>query len=257
VASSSCKCCGSGDITALGSIDFNRSCQDGNGTRVFPPSPVQVPYFACRRCAFVFTDAMDSWTPEQFKRQIYNADYVRADPPLPGRTEVPVRERPAYAMGWRIADAFEGNQPDLRVLDFGAGGDPGPTGLALQDRGFTVHSHDPYRSQGPALPDGTFGLIIAIEVFEHCHDLEALIGFMQQRLAGEGLLWIQTLLHPSPTPPNVLDSWYIAPRNGHISIFSLPALTVLFERAGINIVTSSKGLFGFKRPPRFPNRIFV
>jgi len=252
-----CKCCGSGEIHQVGEIDFNRTCLDRLGTRVFPVSPISVPYYACRLCSFVYTDAMDAWSPEQFKDLIYNADYVKADPPIPGRTDVPIRERPAYAIGSRIAELFEGNQSAIRVLDFGAGGDPGPTGLALQYRNFRVYSHEPYRAAAAALPDGCFELIVAIEVFEHCHDLDDLTRFMQERLAEEGLIWIQTLLHPHPTPANVLDSWYVAPRNGHISIFSLPALSVLFRRAGINIVITSAGIFGFKRPPRFRNQVFV
>jgi hypothetical protein len=65
------------------------------------------------------------------------------------------------------------------------------------------------------------------------------------------------MLHPFPTPPNVLDSWYIAPRNGHISIFTLPAIATLFRRVGINVVMTGMGLFGFKRPPRFKNQVFV
>jgi SAM-dependent methyltransferase len=241
----------------LGEIDFNRTCLDRAGSRVFAPSKILVPYFACARCSFVFTDMMDDWTPEQFKEAIYNNEYIKADPPIPGRTDVPIRERPAYAIGWNIANAFEGNQSAMSVLDFGSGGDPGPTGLALRDRNFRVFSYDPYRSDAPALPSEHFDLIIAIEVFEHCHDLQNLTTFMNERLAPEGLLWIQTLLHPHPTPPNVLDSWYIAPRNGHISIFSLPAIATLFRRVGINVVITSMGLFGFKRPPRFKNHVFV
>jgi 2-polyprenyl-6-hydroxyphenyl methylase/3-demethylubiquinone-9 3-methyltransferase len=241
----------------VGDIDFNRTCLDRTGTRVFPPSQKLIPYYGCLRCSFVFTDAMDAWTPEQFQSEIYNDDYGKADPPIPGREDVPVRERPAYAIGNHIADVFDGNQSGIRMLDFGAGGNPGPTGLALQDRKFDVHSYDPYRADAPDLPSGVFDVIIAIEVFEHCHDLESLARFMQERLAEEGLLWIQTMLHPHPTPANILDSWYIAPRNGHISIFSLPALSVLFRRAGINIVLTSMGLFGFKRPPRFRNLAFV
>jgi len=252
-----CKCCGASGVRGLGEIDFNRTCLDRPGARVFPPSAERVPYFSCARCSFVFTDAMDTWSAEQFRERIYNADYVKADPPIPGREEVPIRERPAYAIGLNIAQACDGSQSRIRALDFGSGGDPGPTGLALQDRGYQLYSYDPYRADAPPLPEGTFDLIIAIEVFEHCHELEDLTRFMAARLADEGLLWIQTMLHPHPTPPNVLDSWYIAPRNGHISIFSLPALSVLFRRAGINIVMTSAGLFGFKRPPRFPNQIFI
>jgi 2-polyprenyl-6-hydroxyphenyl methylase/3-demethylubiquinone-9 3-methyltransferase len=252
-----CKCCGSDALRGLGQIDFNRTCLDRPGSRVFPPSSTLVPYACCANCSFVFTDMMDTWTPEQFKTQIYNDDYVKADPPIPGRDNVPVRERPAYAIGRRIADAFEGSQSAIRVLDFGSGGDPGPTGLALQDRSFRLFSYDPYRSPASSLPEGVFELIVAIEVFEHCHDLDSLAGFMQERLAPEGLLWIQTMLHPHPVPSNVLNSWYIAPRNGHISIFSLPALTILFRRVGINVVVTAMGIFGFKRPPRFSNQVFV
>jgi hypothetical protein len=171
--------------------------------------------------------------------------------------EVPIRERPAYSMGQHIADAFDGNQPVVRILDFGSGGDPGPTGLALQDRGFRVFSYDPYRSDSTELPDGCFDIIVAIEVFEHCHDLVALSQFMRDRLCREGLIWIQTMLHPHPTPNNVLRSWYIAPRNGHISIFSLPSLTALFRRVGINVVVTTEGVFAFKRLPTMKSRIFM
>lgn len=254
---SSCKCCGSGELRSVGEVEFNRTCLDRPGLRIFPPSSERVAYFACARCSFVFTGFMDAWSPDQFRNRVYNDDYIKADPPIPGRANVPVRERPAYSAGLMIADAFDGNQGSLRVLDFGSGGDPGPTGLALQDRNFRLYSYDPYRSDASPLPEGFFDVIIAIEVFEHCHDLQHLSNFMQERLAPEGLIWIQTMLHPHPPPSNILDSWYIAPRNGHISIFTLPAISMLFRRFGINIVLTSTGLFGFKRLPRFKNRIFV
>jgi hypothetical protein len=252
-----CKCCGSHEVHHIGELDFNRSCMDRFGIRAFPLSTVLVPYYFCRKCSFVYTEHMDSWTPERFKDEIYNADYLKADPPIPGRVDVPMREQPAYEAGSYIANFFEGSQSDIRVLDFGSGGNPGPTGLALEDRNFQVHSYDPYRSDVSSFPQGRFDLIIAIEVFEHCQDLQALSGFMQDFLADEGLVWIQTMLHPHPTPADVLNSWYIAPRNGHVSIFSLPALTALFRRVDINIVTTSIGLFAFKQLPRYKNSVFV
>jgi hypothetical protein len=143
------------------------------------------------------------------------------------------------------------------VLDFGSGGNPGPTGLALQEEGFDVQSYDPFRSDRKAIGDRRFDLIIAIEVFEHVVDLQNLGHFMKEHLARDGLIWIQTMLHGFPTPPDVLDSWYIAPRNGHVSIFTLRALTALFLSFGINIAQTATGVFGFKDLPRFPNRIFV
>jgi len=251
-----CKCCGA-ETSLIGHLDFNKSCLDRLGTRVFPISDLQLPYWSCGNCGFVFTDYMDGWSEDDFRREIYNADYARADPPIPGRTDVPVREMPAYQAGLHIASMLQGSQDTIRVLDYGSGGDPGPTGLALADQGFKVHSYEPYRSSSSYVAGSKYDAIIAIEVFEHCHDLGALARFMATHLSDEGILWIQTMLHPCPTPPDVLDSWYIAPRNGHISIFTLWALTLLFRSTGINIVQTAFATLGFKRLPRFPNQIFV
>jgi hypothetical protein len=33
----------------------------------------------------VFTDVTDHWSADDFKREIYNEDYIRADPPIPRR----------------------------------------------------------------------------------------------------------------------------------------------------------------------------
>lgn len=251
-----CKCCGA-RTSLIGHLDFNRSCLDRLGTRAFPPSELQLPYWSCGNCGFVFTDYMDSWSDEDFRREIYNADYAKADPLIPGRINVPVRETPAYQGGSQIASMLQGSQGGIRILDFGSGGDPGPTGLALAEQGFSVHSYDPYRGSSSRLPDSKYDVIIAIEVFEHCHNLGQLASFMKTHLSGEGILWIQTMLHPCPTPSDVLESWYIAPRNGHISIFTLWSLTLLFRGAGINIVQTAFATLGFKALPRFPNRVFV
>ena len=224
---------------------------------MFPVSDLMVPYWACPNCGFVFTDLMDPWTPEDFRREIYNDDYGRANPPIPGRVDVPPRETPSYQAGRYIATFLAGSQPQIRILDFGSGGNPVPTGLALLDQGFTVHSYEPYRSNSSLVADGRHDVIIAIEVFEHCHDLADLCAFMKSHLSRDGVLWIQTMLHPHPTPADVLNSWYIAPRDGHVSIFSLPALVMLFRKVGINIVQAPFAILGFKNLPRFPNSIFV
>ena len=251
-----CKCCGR-VVALLGRIDFNRSCLDRIGTRVFPPSHRLLPYWRCEDCGFIFTDQMDAWSAEDFKREIYNDDYIKVDPPIPGRSDVPARQTPAYQAGRHIASFFGGGQNAIRILDFGAGGDPGPTGLALIDQGFTVQSHDPYRSDVCVTEDSRYDLIIAIEVLEHCNDLRDVQRFMQTHLADGGLLWIQTLLHPHPAPPDILSSWYIAPRNGHISIFSFVSLHLLFRQVGINIVQTPFATIGFRTLPKFPNTVFV
>jgi len=253
-----CKCCGASS-NYIGSVDFNKSCADRLGTRIFPKSDILVPYWKCADCGFIFTNHADQWTDQDFQRLIYNDDYAKADPPIPGRQNVPLRETPSYQKGKLIASLFQGSQNDIRILDYGAGGNPGPTGLALIDEGFNVRSYEPHRAKGAdadQIPEGRYHLIIAVEVFEHCHRLRDLAEFMDNHLCQDGLIWIQTLLHPHPAPADILNSWYISPRNGHVSIFTFWALTILFSSVRLNIVQTVNGIFGFRNLPQFRNKIF-
>lgn len=250
-----CKCCRAG-TSLIGTLDFNKSCLDSRGVKPFPVSGEAVPYWGCPGCGFVFTTYTDSWTAADFKQRIYNAEYIKADPPIPGREQVPLRETPAFLKGSFIGGFFAEARKEIRVLDFGSGGEPGPTGASLIEQGFTVVSYDPFRAE-TRMPEGKFDLILAIEVFEHVNDLRKLGQFMQEHICRDGLLWIQTLLHPFPMPPNVLDSWYIAPRNGHISIFTLHALSVFLRDFGLNVVQTSVATLAFRNLPGFPNKLFV
>jgi len=251
-----CKCCGS-DAQIIGFIDFNKSCMDKPNARIFPPSDLNIPYWCCSCCGFIFTNHMDSWSSNDFKNQIYNSEYILVDPPIPGRKDVPIRETPSYLKGLFIASMVEGSENEISILDFGSGGNPGPTGLALIESGFKLHSYDPYRgSRSEDLRD-KFDLIIAVEVMEHCHNLAEVALFMNKYLGDNGVLWIETALHAHPAPSNVLESWYISPRNGHISIFTAWALTFLFKDYGINIVQTPYAILGFKKLPNFSNKMFI
>lgn len=251
-----CKCC-QGQAHYLGSLDFNKCCIDRFGERTFPVSPLQIPYWSCERCGFTFTNHMDQWSVEDFRREIYNDDYRLADPQVYGRDDVPPRETPAYESGKFISALLDGSQSQIRVLDFGAGANPGPTGLALLDNGFNLTSYDAYRADIAKEPEGQYDFIIAIEVVEHCHNLGELTDFMARHLGEHGMLWIATGLLAEPVTAEALNSWYVAPRNGHISIFSFTALAALFRPAGINIVQTMHGIVGFKNLPDYPNRLFV
>ena len=249
-----CKCCNA-ESPFLGTVDFNKSCEDRRRPRPFPPSSEMVPYYRCQNCGFIFTPYCDHWTPEAFRRRIYNADYEKADhdPNL----ALGITASVSYANGKQLAGLLSGSERRIRLLDFGSGGNPGRMGQALVDSGFRVTSYEPHFDIGTPPPQGLFDVIYAMEVFEHCHDLAGMTEMIGDHLAERGLLYFSTALHPHPSDDDVLNSWYIAPRNGHISIFTLPALTVLFRRVGINIVQSAFGLLGFRNPVRFPNGFFV
>lgn len=252
-----CKCCGA-DTAYLGSVDFQKSCMDRFGTRVFPPSEEMVPYYSCPRCGFIFTDMMDRWGRDDFVARIYNDDYRKADPPLmiPGGTAFP-KDTIAYHNGLSLAARFAGAEAAIRVLDFGSGGDPGLTGSALLDRGFRLESYEPNFVEGCPEPAGRYDVIVMIEVIEHCHDLDEVMRKLERLLADRGMVYVATMLHPPKHDAGILNSWYIAPRNGHISIFSFPALAVLFRRYGMNLVQTLHGLVGFREKPSFKNDFFV
>jgi 2-polyprenyl-6-hydroxyphenyl methylase/3-demethylubiquinone-9 3-methyltransferase len=252
-----CKCCGANAVH-LGSVDFNKSCMDRPGSRVFPPSETLVPYFACQRCGFVFTNFMDAWSPNDFITRIYNDEYRKADPLLlvSGGTSVP-KDTIAYHNGLRLASLLQGAERDIRVLDFGAGGNPGITGQALLDRGFQLDSYEPHLPGGCPEPTGVYDLIVLIEVIEHCHDLHDVMRKIAARLSDTGLVYVTTALHPANPDANTLSSWYISPRNGHISIFSFPAICVLFRRFGLNFVQTLNGMVAFRGKPSFKNEFLI
>ncbi len=250
-----CKCCGS-ISSYLGYLDFNKSCSDRNG-RVLPLSEERVPYYGCPNCGFVFTNYCDKWSSNDFKELIYNKEYSRVDfdPNIADGIEATI----SYKNGKALASYLDGGQGKLRLLDFGAGGNPGTMGHALIDSGFDVTSFEPYFSDtaDTLKLSGKYDVIYAIEVFEHCHDLPAVLKIIDKYLSNNGILYFSTLLHPFPPTGNVLDSWYIAPRNGHVSIFTEQAITTLFKQIGINIMHHTLGWIGFKNPPNFHNAFFI
>lgn len=251
-----CKCCGN-KAKYKGAIDLNKTCHDRFGERVFDLSDILVNYYVCGNCGFIFTPDMDEWTFRKFGDLIYNEDYSKADGVLPGHENTDRRESVSYKNGIRLAEILDGSQREIRVLDYGAGGNPGDTGLALQDRGFDLVSYDPHVPSACERPSGKFDFIYMIEVIEHCHNLDAVLLYLSKHLARDGIIHIQTLLHSFPTPEDILSSWYIAPRNGHISIFTFQALAVMFRRYGINIVQTIFGVVGFRQKPTFVNKYFI
>jgi hypothetical protein len=60
-----CKICG-GISVLYGVVDFSKCCEEASGVKL-PLSGVPIYYRRCTNCEFVFTDALDGWSEEQFK----------------------------------------------------------------------------------------------------------------------------------------------------------------------------------------------
>jgi 2-polyprenyl-6-hydroxyphenyl methylase/3-demethylubiquinone-9 3-methyltransferase len=206
VSARACKCCGE-PAPRFGAAPF------GDGT---------VDYFRCRGCGFLFSDFLDDWPLERLKREIYNDAYIHYDPEFAGQRP----ERTAV-----LLDTLLGaHKQSIRVLDYG-GGDGQLTRL-LRARGFAdVQSTDPFHGDAPP-PSGRFDVIVCIEVFEHLVAPDAVLAAAAALLAPQGVLIFSTKLQPYDIGQCGTGWWYLAPRNGHISLHSRASLEILARRHG-------------------------
>jgi 2-polyprenyl-6-hydroxyphenyl methylase/3-demethylubiquinone-9 3-methyltransferase len=236
-----CKICG-GQAELYGVVDFHKSCEEARGVR-FTLSGVPIYYYNCSNCKFVFTEAFDDWSAEQFKANIYNEQYKLVDPDY--ETKRPRVNAEFVAQLWGAIKA------QTRVLDYGGGNDTFCT--ALRDAGFPVAvSYDPMVPEHAQRPQGKFDLVTCFETLEHLPDPVAGIGSILEFAADPGLILFRTLLQPGDFDQQRLNWWYVGPRNGHISIFSKQALTAAWDRHGYKVASVNDSIhFAFRTLPPF------
>jgi 2-polyprenyl-6-hydroxyphenyl methylase/3-demethylubiquinone-9 3-methyltransferase len=212
-----CKCCG-GATAFFAGYDFSRTCEDQKRP-VFASSGIDVPYYRCKSCGFVFTTYFDRWSKETFAERIYNSEYILADPDF-------AAARPKYMA--ELLDSLLATVPaDISILDYGGG--EGRLIQELKLHGFeNGESFDPFFSDG-ARPDGLFELVTAFEVAEHTADPMLLFQDALSFLTEDGVFLFTTSLQSRKPDRNW---WYIAPRNGHISIHSHASLQRLATAVG-------------------------
>lgn len=216
-----CKICAS-QAPIFGSVDFNKSCAESQGTRL-PAYGHAIYYRRCAACGFLFTDAFDDWTSADFATHIYNADYVQVDPHY--------REiRPAGNAAF-VARLFEAHKSRMSVLDYGGGN--GTFAECLRAHGFKrCDAYDPFTPAYDTLPEGTYNLVTCFETFEHTPDPVGCVRAIIDRLAEDGVVLFSTLVQPEQFEAGGLRWWYVAPRNGHISLHSTKSLALLWEQQG-------------------------
>jgi 2-polyprenyl-6-hydroxyphenyl methylase/3-demethylubiquinone-9 3-methyltransferase len=234
--SPACKCC-DGPTAPFASVDANRSCADA-AQAAFPPNPERVAYVRCRRCGLIFTDHFDTLSEAEMAARIYNADYVLADPDF-------LQKRPRH-----FADMFANVLRPLREtvqgLDYGGGN--GLFSRTMNDQKFHFDTYDPHFA-GSTPPMKRYDIVTAFEVFEHSrHPLETLRKILEY-LAPDGVLLFSTQLQPWPVPA---DWWYLAPRNGHVSLYSELGLHVLARRCGVYFLSLNGGMHVVYRNPSSP-----
>lgn len=233
-----CSLCDHGELHSMGSKDFGHSGNDHfTGTRQFADYGVAIEYFRCQGCGLMFTPAFDDWTLADFAQHVYNADYVRADPPFAG-------ERAARNSAM-VAGLWHRQKSSLRVLDYGGG--TGAMATALQELGLQCDSCDPHF--GKPAPAGLYPLVICFEVLEHVQHAKqcAWLQGLAAHLAPGGSVLLSTEVFDSSI---TAEHWYLCPRNGHISVHSPQSLQRLAAGAGLQLFSINDEMHLLRDPLR-------
>jgi 2-polyprenyl-6-hydroxyphenyl methylase/3-demethylubiquinone-9 3-methyltransferase len=240
-----CKACGS-PAPAIGAVDFNKCCEDRRRVAL-PLSGRRVTYHRCPACALLFTGDFDGWDRDDFRTHVYNEGYIDADPDY-------AEGRPAASallISTLLGEACRG----LPVLDYG-GGDGALAALLSSQHGMAAEVYDPFNPACDVPPHRLFPLVTCFEVLEHTPDPRATILEIAGLVEEDGLVVFSTLLQPANFLQHGLDWWYVAPRNGHVTIYSAQALRVLWAELGFQLVSHGDNLhFAYRTLPAFARRL--
>jgi hypothetical protein len=225
-----CKICG-GSAAFFDVVDFNKFCSVSD-YYAFGRSGIPVCYWRCVDCGLVFTEFFDTWASEDFARWVYNSDYALVDAEY-------LEVRPALFSG-DVGRRLRGLE-SIAILDYGSGA--GTFSERMRGQGFAgAENFDPYSS--PTRPAGPFDLLTCFEVLEHSVDPVATVEDMKGFLKADGCILFSQALQPSGIMEIRANWWYVAPRNGHASIYTLEALVGLARRVGM-MFCGREGLFMF------------
>jgi hypothetical protein len=227
-----CKVC---ESTAMpfDMVDLLKQCE----APLYPDTPSLIPviYHRCGSCGFVFTTYFDEFDGEMWRKHIYNSDYIKVDPEY---QDVRPKRNSFF-----IDTLLSTKKSSVVGLDYGGGS--GVTAETLREIGYKYDSYDPYgASSMDKTRIGSYNFCSAIEVLEHASDpvglMTDLVGLANHdRL----IVLIGTCTNDTAvTNGQRLSWWYAAPRNGHISLFSEKALSILAKRFNLECHNFSQSM---------------
>lgn len=236
----SCKVCNQ-KAPLYGVVDFNKNCEEPNGLWL-SVAGIPIYYHRCEQCGLVFTVAFDQWEKQHYQRYIYNDDYITVDPEY-----LEIRPRNFAGMMYNFLEA----RTDLKLLDYG-GGNGAMAGI-LREKGIDCQSWDTMDENTPYPQRQMFDIVTSFEVFEHTPTplatAEEALSFLKPET---GLLLFSTFTIDA-LPPRSISHPYIAPRNGHVTIYTQKSLSILFGKFGYKLHHFNVGThLAYKTLPQLP-----
>lgn len=217
-----CKIC-QGHATLYGVTDFNTACYANNVNRyVYPLTGVAIYYHQCQQCGLIYTHALDDWRPADYQQHIYNEDYAQFDPNY--EINRPLKNRDFIL---QLFKRYHGS----KMLDYGGGS--GTLAKLMREEGIDMIAWDPFIA-GDYPETAAYDFITCFEVLEHTPDPHQTVAEITRFLKKGGVFYFSTGTHDSVSHQG-MNNWYIAPRNGHITLYSEAALNMLFTAHGYQI----------------------
>lgn len=194
----------------IGNVDFNRSAADAFvGGRIFKEEGEAVGYNKCISCSLVFSPYFINWNDQDFSKWVYNDNYILVDSPY-------VEELPRQNAKWLMAVLAAANVKQTSIFDYGMGN--GRFLDILSDSGFsTVAGVDKYPGSRRGDLNKFYDIVTCFEVMEHVLNPQKVIQECIEVLKPDGAFVFSTVLQPTSCDEEILDWWYLAPRNGHVT----------------------------------------
>ncbi len=205
----------------FGSIDLAKNCNEQAGF-FLPKTGIDVSYFQCGNCEFIFTNYFDQFSAEDWRRVIYNNDYIKVDP-----LYTIIRPTNNARLFVSLMQTAYIGKPNPKIIDYGAGNG---TFCKLLGNDYDVTNFDPHNPSFSSFPEGKFDILFSSEVLEHASSPLQVIHDWKRLLTSNGMVLFSTMLQPDNITTEKTSWWYISPRNGHISIYSQSSIHVLFSQ---------------------------
>jgi len=202
-------------------------------------SGVSVAYHRCRICGAIFSPSFDGESQAKLPTSISDTRH---------RAIASDHETGVLGTAARHMLAMRRRYRNARVLAYGVGA------YALADRlcqgGYRrVEAFD--ISSRAEKPVGTFDIVLAVDCIEHTLKPVEAVRDMCRYLEHDGCIVVEQELQPDDIHEVRGNWWYIAPRAGHVCMYSAPAMASLAQVCGLTF-HEGETVHGFSRQAMSP-----